>query len=292
MSRTLDLEKEDNSQKDGTVFGDYRIGLFGYGVFSAAKNMAIDETLLNLSSTKKEFFIRFYDVDKPSVILAAYDHPDLARAGAAQNYAVSRRITGGRPIYIDNNTLEYMISGPLDGSRSEFEAISDIHLKFSRFLKEAIADMVGSEYSISIGKTSSIRINGKPIAGHGIRIEKHAFLYHGIVVIDKWNLGLIEELMQISDGDRKEIETLPNLADLTELDNKISANAELKKRLIGLIMSKLPKQNLYYMNSYESGQTLESASKLSSEKYENPDWVFRKDPLLRRDVKFCILYEG
>ncbi|MCL4388736.1 hypothetical protein M1408_02835, partial [Candidatus Marsarchaeota archaeon] len=85
---------------------------FGYSRNSAAKNMALDEALKELSAKTANTYIRFYDFERDSVILAASDDPGSIRDRS--RVEVTRRETGGKTIYVGENTLAYSISGPLD----------------------------------------------------------------------------------------------------------------------------------------------------------------------------------
>lgn len=89
---------------------------FGYGRYSAQMNMAIDEALFSLSCASKKFFVRFYDFSRPSVILAVFDSPNNFVGDSNDSIDITRRITSGKPIYIDDNALAYCITGPILGS--------------------------------------------------------------------------------------------------------------------------------------------------------------------------------
>ncbi len=268
-------------------FGSSRIVLFGYDTFSAAQNMAIDEILKERADKEDRFFIRFYDVAKPSVILGSGDHYDVIKSGSADGCDVSRRMTGGRPIYLDRNTLQYSIAGPLHGSVDPFPR--EMHKRFGSILADAIAGLIGGSHEISMPRSSSIRIDGKPIAGHGQSISPNrSFLYHGVVVIRPWDLSMIDALLHVDRKDFTELGTLPNLHDL----RGTKRTAVDKEDLISAMMARLPVGQLEVIGTAEREAILESSTLLSAEKYANARWVFRDDIQLRRDTRFCILYEG
>lgn len=268
-------------------FGNSKVVFFGYDTFDAAKNMAVDELLKEKADKENRFFVRFYNVSRPSIILGSEDHYDLVKSANLNGCDMSRRITGGRPIYLDENTLQYSIAGPLRGGLNGFPR--EIHKRFGLILAESIEEAIGDGHEISLPRSSSIRIDGKPIAGHGQSISQgHSFLYHGVVVVYPWNLTMINALLHVDSKDFEELRSLPNLKDL----GGDGTPEEQKEELVGRMMAKLPPGQLVSVGADEREAIISKAASLSASKYSNPKWVFRDDIKLRRDAKFCILYEG
>jgi lipoate-protein ligase A len=270
----------------GTIFGRRRISLFGYDKLSAGRNMAVDEGLMRLAGKENRFFVRFYDFERPAVILAAYDHPDLVKNGGGNGFDVCRRMTGGRPICMNGNTLGYSITGP---AREADVAPQFIHKNLGGLLADTIESMIEPGHEVNLGKTSSVRIDGKPIAGHGQFIDAgRSFLYHGLVVAAPWDAELIGDLIEITPEDRESIGLLPNISDLSAKRMDVEA---CKRGIIEGLSARLPKANLDEISAAEKSEAFENAERLCAEKYANSEWTYRRDVLLRRDVRFCILYE-
>lgn len=285
MDKTREKLAVNQSASPQTVFGGKEIVYFGYDRFSAAKNMAIDEALLGLSDQRNRFYIRFYDVDRPAVILSKFDHPSVIKS--REGIDVSRRTTGGRPIFIDKNTLQYSITGPLR-TEDAFNPLDTVnmHRCLSVMLIDTINSMIGSE-AAKIGRTSSIRIEGKPMAGHAQDIRpNHSFLYHGVIVVDQWDCQSIKAVLNLDALQLEEIGRLPNLSDLLGGPN----GKPNKQRLIEGILSRLPKGNTSQIGEEERASVLEAAYRFYQQRYANDSWVYDSKGAIR-DVKFCILFE-
>lgn len=276
------------TKQSNTVFRDREVVFFGWDRFSAAKNMAIDDVLLAKADSESKFFIRFYDFDKPAIILGAEDDPNLVDKNS-NDVEVCRRITGGRPIYVDKNILAYSIVGPIRNDPVfNLNFITDIHRIFGKYLATSIDDLSRGVFEVSLGNTSSVRIEGKPIAGHGHYMKQnHSFLYHGVIVISPWDVAAIAKLLKMSTEDIQRIGALPNIIDLVGGKKDLETQ---KRNLVKKFISKLPKENLLTSLDSERIEVIKEADVLLDKKY-NHKWIYREDIKLRRDVKFCILYE-
>ncbi|MDE1870674.1 MAG: lipoate--protein ligase family protein [Candidatus Micrarchaeota archaeon] len=269
------------------VFGNREVVYFGYDTLSAARNMAIDHALLLRAGRQERFFLRFYEFERPAVILAAHDHHSVINS-SNNGFEVSRRMTGGRPVYVDRSNFEYSIAGPLkEGEALWTSPTTSIHGNLGPLLADAIESTLNNRHEITLGRSSSLRISGKPIAGHGQYIRRgHSFLYHGVVAVDRWDTRNIRNALNVTEEDLKTLETLPNIKDL--LGN--GKNREmLKEELANNILARIPEKNLSRISSQERDDIMEYAHRLELMKYSNSDWVYRNDGLLRKDMKFCII---
>ena len=203
----------------------FRFIYFGFDRFSAAKNMAIDEALEKQSSEAKNAYIRFYDFEKPSVILSYSDSKRCLRSEAfdEKSIEISRRQSGGKPIYVDDNVLAYSIISPLSDSNKEFESTTRIHHYFgSRIIKAINAfTNIGSD-RVSLGNVYSIRIDGRPIAGHAqSHTLSRSFFYHGVLAIGKWDAERINKFLDIRREDYDDLKSSPCIRDLLESKDHI-----------------------------------------------------------------------
>jgi lipoate-protein ligase A len=282
------LLKTHDQRKTGTAFGNKEIVFFGYDTaFNGAMNMAIDEVLLKRSDTEDRFFVRFYDVGKPTVILSSSDNYKSVIKTADDGIDVCRRITGGRPIYLDQNTIEYSIAGPLrkDGELNGiFDLHTKIHRSFGPMLAATINDMIGNNQEISFGNTSSIRINNKPIAGHAhMTRPNRSFLYHGVVVIRRWDLKMIDKILRLPDEDLKQIPALPNIHDLAKSGN----GRQYKDELIRKFSDSLPRENVKLATGDLRLEILRDADDLYKVKYSADWWTFKD--VKASVARFCLL---
>ncbi len=277
-----------NRKESGPVFGTRDVVFFGYTTaFNGAMNMAIDEVLLRRSDSENRFFVRFYDVSKPTVILSnSDDYKSVIKND--DGIEICRRMTGGRPIYLDKNTIEYSITGPLrkgEALDGVFNLNTKIHKNLGPILADAIRQMIGNGHEISFGNTSSIRIDNKPIAGHAQRISYNkSFLYHGVVVIYPWNLQMIDKVLNIPEDDRKQISTLPNIHDLTKNGG---TPRQYKDELMQNLLSILPKENTKEASEKLRSEVLKEAEELYRTKYGTRDWTFKE--VGKSVARFCLL---
>lgn len=272
------------------IFGNRDIVYFGYDTLDIRRNMAIDEVLKKHADTENRFFVRFYDVSRPSVVLSTFDRSDTIKQ-IPENFDVCRRITGGRPIYIDKNTFQYSITGPLKaGDPLSDLPVTSIHKNLGVFLAGAIEDAAGRKLDLTLGNTSSIRIGDKPVAAHGHGTSpNHSFLYHGLIVLLPWDLDTIEKVLNITPEDSKKIAGLPSMSQIMGDGNPVSF---YRDRIMTGFVSKLPKGNVTPIQTSQRLKVLDEAEALYQSKYSNDGWIYNgSGNLLRRDVKFCILFE-
>ena len=280
-----------------SVFGDKKVVMFGWDKFSAGMNMAVDEILMRHAYQEKKFFVRFYDFVKPSVILGMYDDPNVIKSRNAEEFDFSRRITGGKPIFMDGNTIGYSITGPLPMNGVAENPLLNpvypnkiIHNKLAPFLAKAIAQMIEPGCEIRLGNTGSIKVNGRQIASHAqFNKRSHSFIYHGAVVMAAWKLELIGTVLQVREEDKRSIIELPNISSLSI--DKNNSVLSYKGRLVDRFISALPKANLDYMLDSDKIAVLEEAGDLYDKKYSQSGWIFKSGSNLGRGVSFCILYE-
>jgi lipoate-protein ligase A len=157
-------------------------------------------------------------------------------------------------------------------------------------LTDTIANMVGPEYKLRLGSTSSVKVDEKPIAGHGQFIsKKQSFLYHGVIAISDWDTQMIENLLKITREDFEKITTLPSIKSLVKGDKDATF---YKGALVNDMLSRFPKANFKHIPTSLKSEILEEAQRLQETKYESRDWIYRSDIRLRQDTRFCILSFG
>lgn len=252
-------------------------------------NMAIDEAMLKLSEEQKEFYVRFYDFTNKSVILSYSDSVD--NVFIKKDVEFTRRITAGKPIYIDDNVLAYSITGPTK-SDVNLSTSTQVHSLFGNIIANAVKGSIKNGFKVELGKAYSIRIDGKPIAGHGQYINtEHSFLYHGIIAIGPWNSDEIKSTIRIRNEDYNELKQLPNLSELGNNDYSI------KEHKLNFISNIRKEVELRFKESSDieikdKEEIDKSARRFYKNKYSSSGWFNRSDIQLRNDSRFCLLYEG
>lgn len=270
------------------IFKDMQIVNFGWDKLDSAKNMAVDEVLLERAGKEGRFFIRFYDFQKPAVVLAANNPADLIK-NRNDGFEITRRKSGGWPIYVDKNALSYSITGPLKtGHDAPIGTV--LHKSLGMLLADTIKEMIGEGHEVTLGDMSGIRVDGTPIAGHSHDLRlNHSFLYHGVIVIDKWDCEAIEKALFLREQDVKSIKELPNMSKL--IRNR-KDRWEIKVDLIDGIISRLPKENLTGISDEQKMQILKEAQVLADSQYKREDWIYKENVKMLRDdeTRFCIIH--
>ena len=275
---------------------------FGYDRFSAAKNMAIDEILKNKCEKDNKIYIRFYDFEKPCVILSYSDSKECLRKDAYENkeIEISRRQSGGKPIYIDSNILAYSIIGSLNKDTTEFASTTSVHNYFGAFIADAINKTVKIDRQrITLGNVYSIKIDGKPIAGHAqFPTLSHSFFYHGVLAVGKWNALKINTLLNLSEADFDALKASPCITDLLKTDKDIKGDIstieKIKQNLAKTILELISDNKYQEINSKEKSIIVSNAENLAYSKYFTKEWIEKssKGIKLKKDSRFCLLYEG
>jgi len=277
------------TEKDKTsMFQNKTVISLGYGRHDAATNMAIDEAMLNLSSRSGKFFLRFYDFDKPSIVLSNSDHPDSIIMENLNGTSVTKRQTAGRPIYLDRNTFSYSITGHVPIGNDvphDWDFKSKVHSHFGTIIASVIKAMANPEHVVEIGKHKSVVVDGRPIAGHAITTVGHySFLYHGVLGLDQWDAAKINSLLRIRYKDFEEIGRLPSINSVAKI--KSADLSEYRRRFMDLLLDSMGQ--IQAIEPADESELLGSAAKLAKQKYSNEDWFLRKDDNLKVRLRFCM----
>lgn len=265
----------------------------GHGTYDAYMNMAIDDVLLVLADKTKKFFFRTYDFTRESVILANSDSPmnlkKHARIKSGKHIDVTRRISGGKPIYVDVNTLSYSIIGPLSEGSGSLNQTS-INELFAPTVLKAIADTIGSDSKLNMGRVFSIKFDGKPIVGNAQHIsQSHSFLYHGVIAIGPWSSDKINKYLRLSREDSDALPTLPNIHDIAGNGYSVQEyKSLLSKRLHSYIDSLFSSKS--ELSEAEKDEMMKSAASKAKKVYADTNWINRKDISLKEDSRFCLLW--
>ncbi|MDP6683856.1 MAG: lipoate--protein ligase family protein [Desulfobacterales bacterium] len=151
---------------------------------SAAKNMALDETLLELKGTgKSPNTLRFLQFS-PRTVLVGY-HQSIQEEirenyCRAHNIEINRRITGGGAIFFDENQLGWEVI-----CDKEF---FDVVIPNNRLFKTLCLPVRSALKFLGLDATfrprNDIEINGRKISGTGGTDSDDAFLFQGTMLVD------------------------------------------------------------------------------------------------------------
>lgn len=280
--------------KTKSLFGNHNIVYLGSHIFSAAMNMSIDEALMLKSAQSKSFYLRFYEFERPAIVLSKWDHHSAIKE--KDGVDVCRRMSGGRPLYIDGNMLAYTLTGPIsDFNENLAGSVDRVHREIGPMLARTISEMIGKEHEVTLGGSSSIRVDNRRIVGNAYEMghvdlsaKNTAFMYQGIIVTAPWNVRKISNLLNLTGSDLEKISSLPNLMELCGSKRSLE---EHKQQVIDGFVREFPKENFGSISASEWTEVMKSANSLYKERYSQDSWTYNDDIKPRNDVRFCILYE-
>lgn len=268
-----------------------RFTYFGNDTFDAAKNMAIDEVLRDTAEKEHANFIRFFDFPSPVILLSLSDSPNCINDKAfLENIDMSRRRSGGKPIYIDSNIMAYTLTGTELTNSSGLIYQDFVHRYFGGRIAKAIEEVAEvSPARLGIGEHFAIKVDGMPIAGHAqYPIPDRIFFYHGVLAIGAWDSDRINELLRIPKKDLDTLRVLPNLLGISSVPMSV---LEAKKELIGHMLTNITEGRYSVISKDDRDIILEKADDLAKETYGTKEWLLRSDnTALREDSRFCLLY--
>lgn len=234
------------------------------GAYTAPFNMALDEAVARRSAREDTGILRVYTFSQDGIVL-----PYRASINAvldAQNIDVTRRESGGAPMWCDQHVIGYSVALPADRSEG-FEAM---HQKFGAYIADALESF--GVNNIRVGDTYYLKIGTLPIVGNAHRKTagpEGYHLYHGIIPLSHWDHREIDrrlQLRQFSEAHESDIiRALPALADYTSMPEE--EMQEQLQRHIPLAITGSAK----YENT--DSELLEDAYALYEEKYGNRAWI-------------------
>lgn len=151
---------------------------------SAADNMALDETLLELKGEgRSPNTIRFLQF-KPRCVLVGYHQSvqeeirlDYCRE---QGIDINRRITGGGAIFFDENQLGWEIYC----DKSFFDIVIPTNRLFKTLCQPVATALERLGVAAEFRPRNDIEINGRKISGTGGTESEGAFMFQGTMLVD------------------------------------------------------------------------------------------------------------
>ena len=151
---------------------------------SAAENMALDETLVELKGKGKTpdtiHFLQF----SPRCVLVGYHQSveeeirvDYCRAN---NIEINRRITGGGALFFDENQLGWEVIS----SKSFFNAKIPNQRLFKQLCSPVVEALDILGVNADFRPRNDIEVNGRKISGTGGTDSDNAFLFQGTMLVD------------------------------------------------------------------------------------------------------------
>ncbi len=158
--------------------------LLDTGHMTAAENMAMDDTLLELKGERKTpDTIRFLQFSPPSVLVGYHQSisEEIRESFCKENgIDINRRVTGGGAIFFDENQIGWEVICDKDFFNMEIP-----NQKLFRTLCEPVVkaiEILGLEASFR--PRNDIEINGRKISGTGGSESERAFFFQGTMLVD------------------------------------------------------------------------------------------------------------
>jgi len=240
--------------------------LLDTGTKSAAMNMAIDEVLM-LSGKPT---LRFYDWDPPAVSIGYFQgieqEVDLCRA-KAEGVDVVRRLTGGGAVFHDKELTYSFIVPESMGlvSRNILESYGQI----CGFIIDGLRSFnINAEFK----PINDIIVNGKKISGNAQTRRDGMVLQHGTILLDV-DVKRMFSILKVPDEKIRDKMISAAEERVTSIKRELGTTLgadELKKTLL----------DHFKLGTTKSGNLskteIQTAEKLSKEKYLSKEWNFRR----------------
>ena len=282
---------------------------FGYDKLHAYYNMAIDEWLFNYIIEKNitnKLFVRTYDFLRSAVILGRNDDiSNIKRSdNYEKNYDLTRRETGGMPIYVGDETFSYSIIGNLSFLKNNIITV-EIHKLLGPVIVNALEELIPQNKekgNFEVGNKYSVKFKNKPIAGNSSNISNKTFLYHGVITVSKLDADKISTLINLNKEDYESIKQLPYLSeeDLAAPLDAIAIKEKLKKSIPSNICNLQKSSNntegkevqLHEIDNNFKNLILKNANVIADNKYNNKEWINKDKENLKSGRGYCLLYQG
>ena len=161
---------------------------------SLSLQLAIDETLLEHRWREACALVRFWTIDQPAVVLGRSSpvstevELDFCRMNGIE---LRRRCSGGQTVVTGPGCLMYAVV--LSYQRSpELRMLDQAHKYVMTRMKQAILS-IGIE--VKLQGTSDLTLNGRKFSGNSLRCKKDAFVYHGTMICEDFDLSLVSKYL-------------------------------------------------------------------------------------------------
>ena len=228
---------------------------------SPVLNLALDDALIETAETSDSHpeVLRLWEPSSPMVVigrsspLAIEVNVDFCKT---ENTPVFRRITGGQSIVTGPGCLMYAVL--LDyRKRPHLRMLDKAHEFVMSQLGSALAT-IGIETEMQ--GTCDLTFEGRKFSGNALRCRRNWFLYHGTIILEPFDLGLIPKCLGTPKRQPEYRENRSHEEFVTSIPARVD---ELKAALI---------QQWNARNVFDSAP-IELAKTLAASKYNDSDWL-------------------
>ena len=228
---------------------------------SPVLNLALDDALIETAETSDSHpeVLRLWEPSSPMVVigrsspLAMEVNVDFCKT---ENIPVFRRISGGQSIVTGLGCLMYAVL--LDyRKRPHLRMLDKAHEFVMSQLGSALAT-IGIETEMQ--GTCDLTFEGRKFSGNALRCRRNWFLYHGNIILEPFDLGLIPKCLGTPKRQPEYRESRSHEEFVTSIPARVD---ELKAALI---------QQWNARNVFDSAP-IELAKTLAASKYNDSDWL-------------------
>lgn len=262
---------------------------WGNNILPIDDNMAIEEYLLDESAKKNVATVRFWNVNKDSVVIG-YGESTSNIKRVDSSFDFTRRITGGSHVQFDKNCLAYTFTAPRDGSFRHFD---DMRKYYAEKIVDALSDL-GIDDIVADNKASTINVDGKVIASHAMFWGVDSALIHGLMLIDHYDVDKLYERMILKDRkigknvyrEYDALKSAPAAKDLLFTDKtdvpKDRKVDYVKEKIVDRILEKVTDGR--YVKRGIDGSVIGASRRLVSSTHIGTPWVSKRAPPYTSDL--------
>lgn len=228
---------------------------------SPALNLALDDALLETaeSSSNHPEVLRFWHPAKPMVVIGRSSplqtevNLDFCREN---DIPIFRRISGGQSIVTGPGCLMYAVLLSYE-LRPQLRSLDQAHQFVMNRLQSALER---KGIATAMEGTCDLTIDGRKFSGNALRCRRNWFLYHGTIILDGFDLNLIERCLGTPKRQPEYRGARSHLEFVTSLP-------------LGLDEAKLAIIDQWSPTGILDSFPLDVARKLQNEKYDSAEWL-------------------
>ena len=230
---------------------------------SPVLNLSLDDALIESAEASETYpeVLRLWEPESPMVVLgrssplAMEVNLDFCRK---ENIPVFRRISGGQSIVTGPGCLMYAVL--LDyRKRPQLRMLDKAHAFVMNKLQAAL-DFIDIETEMQ--GTCDLTYSGRKFSGNALRCRRDWFLYHGTIILESFDLSLIQNCL----GEPKR---QPDYREGRSHDEFVTSIPADTKALKAALAKQWNATELF------EHPPIELAEKLGDEKYNDRDWLHK-----------------
>ncbi len=238
--------------------------------------MAIDEAILIAVSEKKVLpTLRFYRWNPSAISIGTFqsmnDEVDIEKC-KAMGVDVIRRITGGGAVYHDaKGEVTYSISVPI-GHRL---APSDILESYRIICNGIVEGLKQFGIDAQFSPINDVTVGERKISGNAQTRRRGVLLQHGTILVD-FDPETMFSLLKVPDEKMRDKKIKAVRRRVTSIKHELGRNVPLDEVAEVMLHAFEKALNIELVEDKLTKYELELVEKIKKERYQNPDWNFKR----------------